>query len=1512
MIKYAFFLIGILLPIAFFAGTIDSDVHVSIGDLVFDVYEGYDHISLPGYSHLDEPGYPKLPVKFLSFVIPPGAQFDKIDILQEEGEFLPGAFNIFPAQEPRPVSAVQPGDFTEPDPKIYASDRLYPTTPVTCLHEGNLSGYRIVSIAVTPLRYNPVTKQLFIIPTLSFRINYRTGAAPARSITANQNAMARTRVMMLVENKKEVDTWSPPLKRALWSSEYIIITDASFVSAFERLKNWKTKKGVPTEIVTTSWIYSNYSGIDNAARVRNFIKAAADSGAVYFLLAGQCDFEHGEEYVPRRDTYFYTSGAGYYADEDTIPCDLYFSDLDGTWDSNGNGVYGEFSDGVDGYSDVYVGRAPVKNTSQVSNFVSKVITYERSPSPAFTEKVLLPVGNLWSGNYGNGINDTIAAAIPNDWQKSKIYESLGLMSRYVTRDSLNQGFNLCHMVGHGNEYGEYYNYGSSVYYYYSDVGTQTNDSTDAAIVNSMGCFCGAVDEAGSSANYDCLAERMINYNKACATATIMNSRYGWGYSSPQGALGPSGELSVWFYRKLFGTPAYRLGEVLAAAKDQRAGSISTWYWRWCLFEYNLFGDPEMPVWTDAPQAMVVAHNSTVSAGPNNFTVTVKEANNITPVVNALVCLMGKTDTGLYGTGYTNASGIATISVTASVPNDTMWVTVTAQNRYPYEGCAIVIDAGVPDIPSIISPLDFARLPDTQPLLTFYSTDPQNDNIQYRIVWDTDPDFGSPDSSTTALHASGSTVNFTIPAPLSDLVTYWWKVKCSDPAGSATWSDYTPKRSFTIGTALPANTCSWFQTTAAQFSFNDLNGTSIQGDSVILNPAGGPPISDTLLAEHFESGGIPQGWTVIDGNGDGVMWGVGTTPDIGAYAPPNYGSYYAYYSDDDAGSGAINYNEALISPAIHVPSNAESLKLGYAYGFQVYQTGEIYDVKARFFNGAWGAWNTIASYTSSGSGSVTIDLTSHLPADSVQVEWLYHDESSASHWGWACACDNIVLHYSYSVSADQGTMTSVPVAYGGLSATYPRPHWGHAVWSKAGAQDSIDLQVEYYSGSWQLVPDSDLPGNSTGFHTTLATGSVDLSSLDTLTYHTLRLVGRFTRKTTESSQDPSLLDWEIGNLSGIETVPPEPFSLISPVDSALFAIPRPTFTWHATVDTGSGLRDYRIYIDDILRRISTDTSWTADYDLSEGFNAWYVVAYDSANNARPSNETWTVVIDTTPPAMVDLIAPHNGGYLGGPTVNFVWHAAADNVSGVDHYVLQYALNSIFTQGVVDTTLVDTTFAAVLSDTNYYWRVRAVDAAGNEGMFSSTWQFEIDTLAPSTPALVAPINGVWLNNSQVSFQWTPAARLVGSAGTSALPGKHASITENLTTAGREQKAQVDDQGRVPVLDAPIRYIIQVDTTTAFVAPLIIDTVTTTSTTVTLTENHYYWRIRAYDLAGNQGPYTAADSFGVDITPPPAVNLISPADSACLNNNAVDLIWHAASDNLSGIDYYILQHAFNDVFT
>jgi len=321
-----------------------------------------------------------------------------------------------------------------------------------------------------------------------------------------------------------------------------------------------------------------------------------------------------------------------------------------------------------------------------------------------------------------------------------------------------------------------------------------------------------------------------------------------------------------------------------------------------------------------------------------------------------------------------------------------------------------------------------------------------------------------------------------------------------------------------------------------------------------------------------------------------------------------------------------------------------------------------------------------------------------------------------------------------------------------------------------------------------------------------------------------------------------------NFAIVDSSPPCSFNLISPADSCYLAILRPTLTWHATFDSVSGLKNYGLYINDTLRHLGIDTSWIVNYSLREAAHTWHVFANDSAGNARRSNETWTMIIDTTAPIIGDLIAPLNYQFLADSTISFIWHGAFDNLSGIDHYLLQYTTDSTFIIGVVETTLVDTVCNKNLSDTIYYWRVRCYDKANNASRFSSIWQFGIgvDTIPPLAPTLIAPINGVILNIRQVNFEWSPV--IYRTANKSSFPNT------------------INNPGDITTLaNAPIRYIIQIDTQLNFISPLFVDTLDGTTAVRNIFEHiYFYWRVKAFDWAGNQGPYANPDSFGINAAP------------------------------------------------
>ncbi len=234
----------------------------------------------------------------------------------------------------------------------------------------------------------------------------------------------------------------------------------------------------------------------------------------------------------------------------------------------------------------------------------------------------------------------------------------------------------------------------------------------------------------------------------------------------------------------------------------------------------------------------------------------------------------------------------------------------------------------------------------------------------------------------------------------------------------------------------------------------------------------------LFQEDFETGVIPPGWTVIDANGDGYSWVVGTTGDIDGYAPPNYGTAYAYYSDDDAGSSAPASDEQLITPSIALPS-VGSLRLIYGWGIYTWSADDYLVVKARFFSGgSWGTWDTIATHYPDANGQDTIDLSSFLPAESLQVMFEYIDSGG---WNWAVAVDNVSVEGVLSYNLTTTQIVEPQGAVSRFSAIYPEMEV-----TNTGANDATyDAYFEIYDSLFlNLLYADTLTGN------TLLTGNKD--------------------------------------------------------------------------------------------------------------------------------------------------------------------------------------------------------------------------------------------------------------------------------------------------------------------------------------------------------------------------------------------------------------------------------------
>ncbi|MEO0112277.1 MAG: C25 family cysteine peptidase, partial [candidate division WOR-3 bacterium] len=470
--------------------------------------------------------------------------------------------------------------------------------------------------------------------------------------------------------------FSPPLRASDNPDiDYVILTDTNLVSSFVPLRDWLRKTGLWTEIRTTQWVDNNYSGRDLPEKIRNFIKNYFQTqGLKYVLLGGDGDYNN--PVVPTRQAGPLTVGGS----TRFIACDLYYADLDWSWNGDNDTLFGEWTgDTVDLYHDVYIGRVPVENASHINNFITKLFKYLKTPDTTYQKKLLLPGALLWSGYNHMQSQESIANLSPSGWTDRLLDQGTNTGRRYEVRDSINQKFHFVHLVAHGNYEGSWITSGTPQYHRI-DCGQQTNTNA-LCIINAISCMPGAFDSAVSPS---CLAESALNAPNA-AIGVMMNTRYGWG-SPPY--IGYSELLDVRFYHYFFTMDSVRFAPCHQSSKEfYRNYALNlAQVWRWCYYELTLFGEPSMLMWKDYPKRMVAYFPHTIPTGNQVFPCTVRTLTG-TPVEQALVCLWKGDE--IYQTGYTNSNGIVIFNINPTSAGY-MYVTATKPNYIPYEDSSEVV------------------------------------------------------------------------------------------------------------------------------------------------------------------------------------------------------------------------------------------------------------------------------------------------------------------------------------------------------------------------------------------------------------------------------------------------------------------------------------------------------------------------------------------------------------------------------------------------------------------------------------------------------------------------------------------------------------------------------------------------------------------------------------------------------------------------------------------------------
>lgn len=630
-----------------FGGNVkEYHITLNVNDFSLDRNDGY--LSISSNKYLCEYGCdtnePALPYVGINILIGENDSIESFSYSTNEQEIISEVTIVNNSVE-IPTNKQTNRSFS---PNISYIRDSYPNTLVKYTGLHNANGYKFVSFIVSPFRYDNINRTLFFERDISIVLETKESINEGADIIFCSRT-SQDRIKELVINGEEIPSLYPLEKdvqslsnRTIIQYDYIIITNNNLKPTFLRLADWKTKKGIRTKVLTTEEIYSTYSGASNQQKIKNALKYYYDncSNLKYALLAGDVNIVPAQmcvvKYIPNDNTYYASN----------CPVDLFYADFNTmTWDSNGNGVYGETDDVSSPYPQIAITRAPVNSVGDAEHFVNKIIDYERNPNiENWSDNILMSGKKL--GNYYdyNGItmSDThykgeifYTDYIAPYWTGDKVsfYDTGTDFSGGDNYDfnpqniqkELSKGYTFVNVDTHGSPT-TWSTEGPGYSVSYAD----TLHNTNHTVIISTACLTNAFDSIPK-----CLSEAFIRNQESGIVSYFGCSREGW-YSKTQYYYGTSSKVNAELYMIMFSGSEKSFGEIVRQTKENIMPHCSNYTtpYRWLLFGLNPIGDPEMPIFTDTPQkftnvTMSFANGTlTVNSGVNNCKICVASANDM--------------------------------------------------------------------------------------------------------------------------------------------------------------------------------------------------------------------------------------------------------------------------------------------------------------------------------------------------------------------------------------------------------------------------------------------------------------------------------------------------------------------------------------------------------------------------------------------------------------------------------------------------------------------------------------------------------------------------------------------------------------------------------------------------------------------------------------------------------------------------------------------------------------------
>jgi M6 family metalloprotease-like protein len=621
------------------------------------------------------------------------------------------------------------------------------------------------------------------------------------------------------------------------------------------------------------------------------------------------------------------------------------------------------------------------------------------------------------------------------------------------------------------------------------------------------------------------------------------------------------------------------------------------------------------------------------------------------------------DVGLSHVVFAYTGPLRTTSPASPLDGGQYWWRVQVDRGSGLEGWTpawtFTVTVPPPRSPVLLSPAGGERLSTTTPQLTWRDV---QGGYQYQIQISRSTTFGRPLQDVTM--PPGDPLAYTA-SPLVDGGTYYWRVRALNDVGvSGAWSG---ARSFVlVQLAAPALLSPASGTRTAE-----------QSPAFSWKPVAG--------ADHYQIqlSAVSSFATVelLDTASDTTYTPASALPDgrhfwrVRAVGPQGIGGRWS-------GTWAVIVDiTGPAAPVLLSPANDSGTRdTTPTFSWRSASSAVRYDVQVLASDESTVLWQ-----------DSTVNTSITLPGGSAlaygEYYWTVQAEDSVGNVsGWnALNRFTITLHLSPrdgAVMTDQRPTFSWAAAAGAVQYEFEL---------RSAADDS---QVEHYTGTGRsYLPPAPLAEGIYTWHVRVDTG------------------GGF---------GDWLPDWA---LTITPPTPGRPKQLL-PSNNTLTNTDEPVFYWQSI----AGGHTYQIQIDNNSDFSSPEQdvvvgvgllNYTAS-SLADGKYWWRVRAINNLNAPGAWSSLWLLTIDTAPPDAPALVAPLDAAAITNAKLVLTWGKVTDAA----RYELQLDLDPDFPLPAIDARL-QTSYSppTSLSRERYYWRVRAVDKAGNASGWSATWSFTL---------------------------------------------------------------------------------------------------------------------------------------------------------------------------------------------